>query len=61
MWLLSVHFINGTVGGTNTMNAYYITVLLTVNALNSAFFNVVVNALMVAQSRKDLKNGSSDL
>lgn len=43
------------------MNAYYITVLLTINALNSAFFNVVVNALMVAQSRKDIKNGSSDL
>lgn len=43
------------------MNATYITVLLTINALNSAFFNVVVNALMVAQSRRDLKNGSSDL
>ena len=61
MWLLAVHFERGTVGGTMTMNAYYITGLLTVNALNNSFFNVVINALMVSQSRKDPKNGSSDL
>jgi len=58
MWLLALHF--AATGGQG-MNAYYTTVLLTINALNSAFFNVVVNALMVAQSRKDLKKGSSDL
>ena len=58
MYLLSVHFTS--TAGVN-MSATYITILLTINALNSAFFNVVVNALMVAQSRKDIKNGSSDL
>jgi MFS family permease len=58
MYLLSLHF---TATNGVGMNASYVTVLLTVNALNSAFFNVVVNALMVAQSRRDAKNGSSDL
>ena len=61
MWLLSVHFLEGTKAGGSGMNSYYITILLTINALNSAFFNVVVNALMVAQARRDLKNGSSEL
>jgi Na+/melibiose symporter-like transporter len=61
MWLLSLHFTAATAPGGGGMNSYYVTTLLTVNALNSAFFNVVVNALMVAQSRKDIKNGSSDL
>jgi len=45
----------------NTMNAAYVTTLLTLAAMNSAFCNVVVNALMVAQARRDTKNGSSDL
>lgn len=45
MGLLSLYFT--ATKGLN-MNAYYVTVLLTINALNSAFFNVVVNALMVA-------------
>ena len=58
MWLLSMHF---TVTKGIGMNSSYITLLLTVNALNSAFFNVCVNALMVGQSRRDIKNGSSDL
>lgn len=61
MGLLAMHFTSGTAPGGLGMNSMYITLLLTVNALNSAFFNVVVNALMVAQSRKDIKNGSSDL
>jgi MFS-type transporter involved in bile tolerance (Atg22 family) len=61
MWLLALHFSTGTAPGGGGMSSVYITLLLTVNALNSAFFNVVVNALMVAQSRKDIKNGSSDL
>ena len=45
----------------NSMNAAYVTTLLTLAAMNSAFCNVVVNALMVAQARRDTKNGSSDL
>ena len=49
MWLLAVHFFESTkLGAVSGMNAYYVTILLTINALNSAFFNVVVNALMVA-------------
>lgn len=43
------------------MNASYVTGLLTIASINSAWYNVVVNALMVAQARRDIKNGSSDL
>jgi uncharacterized membrane protein YvlD (DUF360 family) len=42
-------------------DAFLVTFLLFICSLNSAFFNVVVNALMVTQARKDLENGSSDL
>jgi hypothetical protein len=35
--------------------------MLIVNSLNSAFLDVVVDALMVSQSRKDLESGSEDL
>ena len=38
-----------------------VSILLTIVCLNCAFQNVVVNALMVTQSRRDLENGSSDL
>jgi MFS-type transporter involved in bile tolerance (Atg22 family) len=43
MLLLAFHF--SPKGG---MNSVYVTVLLIVNSMNSAFCNVVVNALMVA-------------
>ena len=42
-------------------DAVVMTALLVVAALNSAFLDVVVDALMVTQSRKDLANGSEDL
>jgi hypothetical protein len=45
MGLLSLYFLQTHGVG---MKPYYVTALLTINALNSAFFNVVVNALMVA-------------
>ena len=48
LWLLSLHFTASTIEGGPGMNAYYVTALLTINSLNASFFNVVVNALMVA-------------
>lgn len=38
-----------------------ITVLLLIVMLNSAFLDVVIDALMVTQSRLDQENGSQDL
>jgi hypothetical protein len=59
MCLLSYHFVQYADKGQ--MNASYVTGLLTIASMNSAWYNVVVNALMVAQARRDIKNGSSDL
>ena len=59
MCLLTYHFVEYSCEGK--MNASYVTALLTIAAMNSAWYNVVVNALMVAQARRDIKNGSSDL
>ncbi len=42
-------------------NEIFITALLFINALTGAFIDVVVDALMVIQSRRDLERGSEDL
>lgn len=42
-------------------NKYIITACLTIFSINTAFLNVVIDALMVSQSRKDIKHGSQDL
>ena len=46
MFLLSYHFLEYADKGA--MNATWVTLLLTIAAMNSAWYNVVVNALMVA-------------
>jgi MFS family permease len=40
---------------------YFVAILLMMNSLNTAFNDVVVDAIMVVQSRKDPENGSEDL
>ncbi len=42
-------------------NEIFITGLLMINSSNSAFIDVVVDALMVTQSRKDEDSGSEEL
>jgi len=37
---------------------YIITVFLTLNVMNTAFLNVVIDGLMVSQARRDTKRGS---
>ena len=42
-------------------NELFITGLLFINAMTTAFIDVVVDALMVVQSRRDPERGSEDL
>eukprot|EP00347_Sterkiella_histriomuscorum_P014137 403362023 len=44
-----------------TQNEVTITVMLIMNSMNMAFIDVVVDALMVQQSRRDIDQGSEDL
>ena len=52
LWALALHVVE---------DAVFVTTMLFLNSLNSAFLDVVVDALMVTQSRKDPEHGSEDL
>ncbi|CDW81496.1 UNKNOWN [Stylonychia lemnae] len=57
-----LYFISLVILSLNLISDYFlITLLLTITSLNGAFTDVVVDALMVAQSRSDKDNGSEDL
>ena len=45
----------------NISNAFVVTLLLGVASMSLAFINVVVDAIIIVQSRKDAVHGSQDL
>jgi hypothetical protein len=52
--LLSIYFLHET-------SALLVAIFLTLAALSEAFVNVVADAIMCVQARKDPENGSQDL
>lgn len=52
--MLSIYFLHET-------SALLVAIFLTLAALSEAFVNVVADAIMCVQARKDPENGSQDL